>query len=158
PAGLCLGELRRHRPVARSRQRRPYRCCRKTADRRGVQGPRSAAKTAGLSQGGIRPLSDGKAADVRAGTGPRVLRPVHRRRDRQKGQTVRLPLFCAGARNCPLRSILEERDTAMIKPLSRRTVLRGLGTALALPWLEAMLPRESAGAAGGSKSGSPPLR
>jgi hypothetical protein len=44
----------------------------------------------------------------------------------------------------------------MIKPLSRRTVLRGLGTALALPWLEAMLPRESAAAP--SKGGAPPLR
>lgn len=30
------------------------------------------------------------------------------------------------------------------QPLSRRTVLRGVGTALALPWLEAMLPRASA--------------
>ena len=46
----------------------------------------------------------------------------------------------------------------MIKPLSRRTVLRGLGTALALPWLEAMLPVDYAIAAGTSKSGSPPLR
>ena len=27
------------------------------------------------------------------------------------------------------------------RPLSRRTVLRGLGTAVALPWLEAMTPR-----------------
>jgi hypothetical protein len=42
-----------------------------------------------------------------------------------------------------------------MKPLSRRTVLRGLGTALALPWLEAM-QTESA-AAPSSKSG-PPLR
>ena len=28
----------------------------------------------------------------------------------------------------------------MSRPLSRRTVLRGLGTAVALPWLEAMSP------------------
>jgi hypothetical protein len=28
----------------------------------------------------------------------------------------------------------------MLEPLSRRTLLRGLGTAIALPWLEAMLP------------------
>ena len=46
----------------------------------------------------------------------------------------------------------------MMKPLSRRTVLRGLGTALALPWLEAMLPRESAAAPGATKAGGPPLR
>jgi hypothetical protein len=38
--------------------------------------------------------------------------------------------------------------------LSRRTVLRGLGTALALPWLEAMMPRS----ARASAAGKPPVR
>jgi len=38
--------------------------------------------------------------------------------------------------------------------LSRRTVLRGLGTAVSLPWLEAMLPARGAAAA----AASPPLR
>ena len=28
----------------------------------------------------------------------------------------------------------------MLQPITRRTMLRGLGTAIALPWLEAMLP------------------
>ena len=32
----------------------------------------------------------------------------------------------------------------MRKPLDRRTVLRGLGTALALPLMEAMLPNDRA--------------
>jgi hypothetical protein len=45
----------------------------------------------------------------------------------------------------------------MSKRLSRRTVLRGLGTAIALPWLEAMLPGNSASAAVPT-SGRPPLR
>ena len=31
----------------------------------------------------------------------------------------------------------------MLRPISRRTVLKGLGTAIALPWLEAMLPAVS---------------
>src|SRR4051794_21580884 len=35
----------------------------------------------------------------------------------------------------------------MSRPLSRRTVLRGLGTAIALPWLEAMTPAFARGAA-----------
>jgi hypothetical protein len=35
----------------------------------------------------------------------------------------------------------------MSQALSRRTVLRGLGTAIALPWLEAMLPRSAQAAA-----------
>lgn len=34
----------------------------------------------------------------------------------------------------------------MSKRISRRTALRGMGTAIALPWLEAMLPRNSYGA------------
>lgn len=34
---------------------------------------------------------------------------------------------------------------AKVPRLSRRTVLRGLGTALALPWLEAMTPRRAIG-------------
>ena len=38
--------------------------------------------------------------------------------------------------------------------ISRRTVLRGLGTAVALPWLEASLPR----AAWGADAGKPPVR
>lgn len=40
-------------------------------------------------------------------------------------------------------------------PISRRTMLRGAGATLALPWLEAMLPRR---AAANSVSGKPPVR
>ena len=43
----------------------------------------------------------------------------------------------------------------MTTPISRRTVLRGLGTAIALPWLEAMTPRSASAA---PRSGKPPLR
>jgi len=41
-------------------------------------------------------------------------------------------------------------------PISRRTVLRGLGTAIALPWLEAMTPIRSA--RGGEQPAKPPVR
>ena len=41
-------------------------------------------------------------------------------------------------------------------PISRRTLLRGLGTALALPWLEVMSPARSRAATG--TEGKPPLR
>ena len=42
------------------------------------------------------------------------------------------------------------------EPLSRRTVLRGLGTAIALPWLEAMASGTAlAGGAGGHGPGAP---
>jgi hypothetical protein len=40
-------------------------------------------------------------------------------------------------------------------PISRRTVLRGVGTAIALPWLEAMAPLSARAAAAAAK---PPLR
>lgn len=43
----------------------------------------------------------------------------------------------------------------MSKRLSRRTVLRGIGTAVALPWLEAMLPRNAYGA---PTDAAPPIR
>jgi hypothetical protein len=42
----------------------------------------------------------------------------------------------------------------MRKPLSRRTVLRGIGTAIALPWLEAMAPRTLLA----SSAAPPPVR
>jgi hypothetical protein len=44
--------------------------------------------------------------------------------------------------------------------LHRRTFLRGAGAALALPWLEAMLPRSAGAAAAGSAvaTGKPPVR
>ncbi|MCH2133859.1 MAG: DUF1552 domain-containing protein [Phycisphaerales bacterium] len=45
------------------------------------------------------------------------------------------------------------------KPIDRRMVLRGLGTAVALPWLEAMTPVGAMGRAlAGSTPGAPPLR
>jgi hypothetical protein len=44
---------------------------------------------------------------------------------------------------------------SMTRPISRRTLLRGVGAALALPWLEAMGPRAALGAGADRK---PPLR
>ena len=41
------------------------------------------------------------------------------------------------------------------QPISRRTVLRGAGVALGLPWLEAMMPSRAVGA---SKSAAAPIR
>ncbi|GIW78385.1 MAG: hypothetical protein KatS3mg105_0192 [Gemmatales bacterium] len=42
--------------------------------------------------------------------------------------------------------------------ISRRTVLKGLGTAIALPWLEAMAPLYSIAAGSEKQSGKPPRR
>lgn len=43
----------------------------------------------------------------------------------------------------------------MTNPLSRRTLLRGLGTAMALPWLEAMTPRRLLAATAATNPASP---
>jgi hypothetical protein len=43
-------------------------------------------------------------------------------------------------------------------PMSRRTILRGLGTAIALPWLEAMGPVASAAGTGASAASAAPRR
>src|SRR5262245_51182002 len=40
-------------------------------------------------------------------------------------------------------------------PISRRTMIRGVGATLALPWLEAMLPRRALAAAAAAR---PPVR
>ncbi|RUL82317.1 DUF1552 domain-containing protein [Tautonia sociabilis] len=42
--------------------------------------------------------------------------------------------------------------------IDRRTVLRGLGAAIALPWMESMTGTALAGGAAGEKAGSPPIR
>jgi hypothetical protein len=42
--------------------------------------------------------------------------------------------------------------------LHRRTFLRGAGVGLALPWLEAMLPRSAGAASAGAVAGKPPVR
>lgn len=45
------------------------------------------------------------------------------------------------------------------RPITRRTVLRGLGVAVGLPWLDAMTPAVSAaGAAGAAPAGAAPVR
>jgi hypothetical protein len=44
---------------------------------------------------------------------------------------------------------------SLTKRISRRTVLRGLGAAVALPWLEAMMPQTSLGAAGAGNEAPP---
>ena len=50
-------------------------------------------------------------------------------------------------------------DTNRQLPLSRRTLLRGAGAALALPWLEAMMPgKVSAAESEGNAPEDSPLR
>ncbi|MFT3684620.1 MAG: DUF1552 domain-containing protein [Phycisphaerales bacterium] len=41
----------------------------------------------------------------------------------------------------------------MIEPMKRRTVLRGMGVAMALPWLEAMIPAKASASAGAAAAG-----
>src|SRR6185369_13343196 len=63
--------------------------------------------------------------------------------DRQGRRAGRLPYPQRHSRHREERAVQPAQDTRIMmirKPLDRRTVLRGLGTALALPLMEAMLP------------------
>lgn len=54
---------------------------------------------------------------------------------------------------------IQQRRIGLQNPLSRRTLLRGAGAALALPWLEAMLPKvASAGESEGAAPSDTPVR
>src|SRR4029079_15087660 len=97
----------------------------------------------------VRALPDREAPDLRPGPRLGRLRRVHGRQDRRGGRQGRLQIHPAHSRNRQERALREApelmtdaEETSMTRStrLSRRTVLRGLGTAIALPWLEAMAP------------------
>src|SRR5689334_20238342 len=90
---------------------------------------------------------------------------MHDRYDRAESGRQSRHIFCTRARNCKLRRVpktagqtgrrvMSERTT-----ITRRSVLRGMGTAIALPWLESMLPSLVQAApqadASGSNAGRP---
>ena len=60
-----------------------------------------------------------------------------------------LPFFVSGFRNCEQYAVSDEECTMIVtkKALPRRTFLRGVGTALSLPLLDAMAPAMTAVAA-----------
>src|SRR3954468_8591283 len=84
---------------------------------------------------------------------------MHRERDRGGGREGPLPVLVAGRCHRPERRVPGAEDRgkgAMIhRRLPRRTFLKGIGTAIALPALEAMLPASALAAPAATRK---PLR
>ena len=83
------------------------------------------------------------------------------RGDRAGGRGRRLPLVVDDSGDREERAVSDEEGAVMIvtkKAISRRTVLRGLGTAVALPLLDAMVPALTAAAEHAGESRPPPGR
>src|SRR4051812_45487724 len=105
-----------------------------------------------------------KDVNLRHRPGPGVLRPADRREDHGGVGKGRLPVRQPADRGRQERRVPETngyRRSAMSYQLSRRAILRGLGTAMALPMLDAMAPgvvRAAATAAGGAAAAKPPRR
>ena len=85
------------------------------------------------------------------------LRPAHGGRDRPQTGRRRIRVPVVDLRDCaqPAVSIAKRGATAMMtrKSIPRRTFLRGVGTAVALPFLDAMVPAFAA-----PRAGKPPVR
>ena len=144
PARLRPRELRRGRQVARHRRcRHAHRSFRHPARRDRLRRlPRPAGHTAGAPRG-VRHHGHGEAADLRPRARHGALRPPGHPRHRARGRGERLPLVVADSRRRPEPPVPDEEIGLMIitkKTLPRRTVLRGLGTAVALPLLDGMVP------------------
>src|SRR5579859_4325360 len=102
-------------------------------------------------------LSRRKNTHLCPGTRPHARRPPRGGPDRVEARTRRLPILGPRARRrrertFPGPSGVEARPMIM-RPISRRAILRGAGSALALPLLEAMNPRAIA-----ATPAKPPMR
>src|SRR5437763_2762289 len=94
---------------------------------------------------------------MRHGPGPGILRPPRGGQDNGRAEAGRLSVFNAFGRDRKERSVPNEnrhwRNAMNRNALSRRSVLRGLGTVMALPLLDSMVSR--AVAAGVSSTTAP---
>src|SRR5262249_29170359 len=122
--------------------------------RRVVPRRRRAPAAAAVARTGVRDDGHEEAAHLRPGPRRRVLRHARRAQDRCGRSGRRLPLVIDSPWNREQHTIPNEEVRIMIvtkKAIPRRTVLRGMGAALALPFLDGMVP---AFAATGRSAGS----
>ena len=128
-------ELRRGRQVARQGSgRHADRPLRNAARRNGLRGLSGPAGHPARAARGVRHHRYREAADLRPRARGGALRPPGHPRHRARGRGERLPLVVAHSRHRPEPSVPDEEIGFMIitkKTLPRRTVLRGLGTAVA---------------------------
>jgi hypothetical protein len=150
PAGLWPGELRRHRPMARPGRGVHGRCERHASRWAALCHGGRDAVAARLAAAAIFTHADPENADLRAAERAQALRSPHGRQHPARGGGRPVPLQDHGARNrqkfaipSPQGRRCYRRASLMYitgRTLPRRTFLRGVGTAVALPFLDAMTP------------------
>src|SRR5262245_26700084 len=148
-AGAEPRELRRDRPLAHDRCRRAHQRLWRPVGRDHGRRPGGAAPRPGRPETTVRQGRGRQDADLRDWPRARLLRRTGGPWNRARGRRRRLPLVVddSGARQ--ERAVSDEEDRVMIvtkKALSRRTILRGMGAAVALPLLDAMIPALTAAA------------
>ena len=142
-AGLQPRELRRDRPVAHDRRGRPINATGVLLDGTKVDGP-AALRPALVAQKEqfVRTVT-GKLLTYAIRPRDRVLRSRRPSARSCAAAAGRLPLVVDDSGDRQERSVSDEEIAVMIvtkKAISRRTVLRGMGAAVALPLLDAMVP------------------
>src|SRR5262249_2221377 len=122
------------------------RCRRGAARRQLVRGGRRSGGGAAPTAGAVRPHPDGEALRLRPGPGARRDRRAGRPQGRPRRAGGRGPVLVTDPGNLHERPLPDGEVATMVtkKALSRRTSLRGAGTAVALPLLDAMVPSLSA--------------
>ncbi len=148
PAGLRARELRRHRPVADERRRAARRRLGRPRRRaHHVRGPRRAAAGAARPLGPVRRDGGREAARLCPRSRRRVARPPGHSQHRAGRGGRRPPVVVARPGHRRERAVPDAEVGVMIitrKALPRRTVLRGVGAAVALPLLDGMVPAATA--------------
>ncbi len=144
-AGLRSGKLRRHRALARTGGQISCRCFRPAAQRQDLPGRSRAKGDSESRQPGVRSRFERQDADLRSRPRPRALRSARDRQDRRQCGSERLPLLKPDSSYCREHAVSNARRrragaNRMMKSLSRRAMLRGIGTSIALPFLDAMVP------------------
>src|SRR5262245_40192906 len=161
-------ELRRRRPLARSRRVQPSHR-RLGDDARRLDDVRRSDRPSPCARGAARSVHDDvhrEAADLRARSGARVLRRTGGAPDYRRRVPRQRPAVLAHRRSRQKHAVSDAAIGAAADPeiramiirklaLPRRTFLRGAGAALALPFLDAMVPALTAMA---QTPATPPLR
>src|ERR1019366_6110121 len=150
--------------MAGDRRRQPDRRLRHTSGWNESHRPARTPPGPPRPKDSVHPGGNRKTPDLYAGPRPRILRRPHRPRHRPRRRRQRLPLVIPDRRHSKKSPIPDEslwrthscvprRDSSRRpfpcraikmyltkKSISRRTLLRAAGTAVALPLLDAMIP------------------
>src|SRR5262249_42086331 len=146
-------ELRRTGPLADRGQREAHRQPRRAPGRNENRWSGASEEDSARSQNRFPPAAHVQTDGLCPRPGPASGGFVHGRSDREPTRGAGVPLPRVDPGNRPQRAVSlpggyngrqgrAEVDPMIFRnaPLSRRTMLRGAGASLALPWLEAMMP------------------